>query len=129
MKQSNIIGSRKEYSVRKLEFDYDSVNDILYVYKKESHAYSNIMIGEFHLEVDKKGDVIGIEILKASELLKEYGISKKILDNIDGVDIRVVTKNNSTLIFLIIRALKQEKSATITMNNLESPIMKAVVEA
>lgn len=129
MKQLNITGSRKEYSIKNLRFNYDRLNDILYVYKKDSSAYSNVMIGEFHLEIDRKGEVVGIEILKASELLKEYGISRRILENIDGVDLRVVVKNNSMLVFLVIRALKQEKSATITMNNLESPVMAAIAEA
>lgn len=129
MRQSNIIGNRKEYSIKNLEFDYDKLNDLLYIYKKNSHAYSNVIIGEFHLELDKNKNVVGVEILKASELLKEYKMSRKFLDNIDSVEMRVVVRNNSLLVFITIHALKQERSAAITMNNLESPVMQAIAEA
>ncbi|MBD3313098.1 DUF2283 domain-containing protein [Candidatus Woesearchaeota archaeon] len=129
MKQPNITGSRKEYYIKKLEFDYDKSNDLLYICRKGSNIYSNVVVGEFHLEFSKDKKIVGIEVLKASEILGEYGIPKKILENIDKVELKIVVKGNSMLVFIIIHALNQEKSAAITMNNLESPIMKALVEA
>ncbi len=126
MKQLNITGNRKEYLIKGLSFNYDSSNDILYAYKDDSRPYSNVIIGEFHLEFDKSGSIVGIEILNASGLLGEYDISKKQLENISKIELKVVTRNNSLLIFIIIKALHQEKTAAITMNNLESPIMQAI---
>ena len=128
MKQLNITGTRnrQKYFLRNLRYDYDKKNDLLYVYKNNSNIYSNVIIGEFHLEFTRDGDIAGIEILNASELLKEYDIPKRILENIDKVDIKVINRKNSLLIFLIIHALNEERSATITMNNIESPIMKAI---
>jgi seryl-tRNA(Sec) selenium transferase len=87
------------------------------------------MIGEFHLEFNKNGEVIGVEILNASELLAEYDIPQKTLQNIEKTELKVVVRNNSLIVFLIIRSLNQEKSATITMNNIESPIMQAIASA
>lgn len=129
MRQLNIIRNRKEYTIRHLEFNYDKLNDLLYVYKKKSSVYSNVMIGEFHLEFSKDREVVGVEILKASELLGEYDIPKKFLENIENINIKVVVRNNSLLIFLIIHSLNKEKSAAITMNNLESPIMREIATA
>lgn len=129
MRRLNIIGNRKGYFIRNLKFRYDRLNDLFYAYKEDSSVYSNVMIGEFHLEFDKEGSIVGIEILKASDILGAYGIQKKLLENIDDASMKVVVKDSLLLVFLTIHALKQEKSAAITINNLESPIMKAVAEA
>ncbi len=129
MKRLNITGNRKEYSVKNLLFDYDKLNDLLYVYKKDSHVYSNVMIGEFHLEFNKSGELIGMEILNASDILADYGIPKRSLDNIQKIDLKTVVRNNSILVFVVIKALNHERSATVMMNNLESPIMHMIASA
>lgn len=128
MRRSSIIGNRR-YSISNLKYSYDSLNDLLYVYKEGSQVYSTVVVGEFHLEINKIKELVGLEILNASELLAEYDIPKRILKNIDNVEMKVVVRNNSFLVFLIIHALNQEKLATITMNNLESPIMQAIASA
>ncbi|MBS3127835.1 DUF2283 domain-containing protein [Candidatus Woesearchaeota archaeon] len=129
MKQSNTIRNRREYLIGNLKYDYDKLNDLLYVYKKDSNAYSTVMVGDFHLELNKQGELVGIEVLQASDILNEYGISKKILDNIEKIELKVVVNNNSMLIFLVINGLEQQRHATITMNNLESPIIQAIEAA
>lgn len=129
MKQSNITRNRKEQFIGNLEFNYDKLNDLLYVYKKNSNVYSNVMIGDFHLEFNRNNELVGIEVLNASEILGEYGIPLKILENIKKVDLKVITRGNSLLVFMIIDSMDQTKSATITMNNLEAPIMEAIAFA
>lgn len=129
MKRSNIIRNRKERIISKLKFYYDDLNDLLYAYKDNSSVYSNVMIGDFHLEFNKAGELVGIEILNASDILKEYDIPKKILENIEKVNLKVVSSGNSLLVFLMIYSMDQEKSATITMNNLETPLMEALASA
>lgn len=129
MKQLSITRNRKEYTIKRLNYNYDRLNDLLYVYKKDSNVYSTVIIGEFHLEFNKEGGIVGVEVLKASEILGEYDIPKKIIENIEKVELKVVVRDNSLLVFLVIHALNQEKSATIMMNNLESPIMHAIASA
>jgi uncharacterized protein YuzE len=129
MKQSNIIRNRKEKLIRNLKFHYDELNDLLYVYKENSAVYSNVVIGEFHLEFNKNKELVGIEILKASEILKEFGISETLLKNIQKVDLKAVTNNNSLLVFITIYSNGKHKSAAITMSNLESPVMRAIASA
>ncbi len=127
MNQLNTI--RKQSIIRNLKFSYDKRNDLLYVYKENTSVYSNVMVGDFHVEFSRKNDLVGIEILNASDILKEYDFSRKTLENIEDVSLKVVSRNNSLLIFLIIRSMNQEKSAAITMNNLEAPLMKAITSA
>ncbi len=129
MKQSSIIRNRKEVIIRNLAFGYDKLNDLLYIYKKDSYVYSNVMIGEFHLEFDKEMRLVGVEILNASEMLSEYGIPQKNLENIQEVELKAVVRNSSLLVFLMIRALDQKATAAITLNSLESPFMKIAASA
>ena len=126
MRQSNTTRSKREYTVKNLKFDYDKSNDLLYVYKEDSSVYANVIIGEFHIELDKEGNVVGVEVLNASELLSEYGVNKDLLVNMKKTELKIVVRNNSLLIFLMISSLIEEKSIPITMNDLESPIMRAM---
>ncbi len=129
MRQLNIIRNRKERLIRNLKFYYDELNDLLYIYKDNSTVYSNVMIGEFHLEFNKTKELVGVEILKASDILKEYDIPQEILKDIQKIDLKVVVTNNSLLVFIVVYSKDQQRSATITMNNLESPIMQAIASA
>lgn len=124
MKPLNIQGNRRQYLVKNLKFNYDSLNDLLYVYKPESNVYANVVIGEFHLEFDKNGEVVGLEVLKASEILSEYEVSEETLKNIEKINIKIVIRDNSLLMFLMIFALNEQKSIPVTMNSLKSPLMQ-----
>lgn len=126
MRQSNTIRNRKEYTVKNLKFDYDKFNDLLYIYKEDSSVYANIVIGEFHIDIDKEGNIVGVEVLNASELLNEYGVNKNLLINLKTVEMKVVVRDNSLLMFLMLGSLVEEKSIPITMNGFESPIMQAM---
>ncbi len=54
MKQLNTIRNRTESFIKNLKFHYDELNDLLYIYKDDSKVYSNVMVGEFHLEFKYK---------------------------------------------------------------------------
>lgn len=126
MKSSNITANRKEYFVKNIKHNYDKKNDLLYVYRENSKCYSNVVVGDFHIEFDKDGKVVGLEILKASEILEEYGISQGFLENSEGAELRAVLNNNSLLVFLSISSKNEKKSATITMNDVRSGIIEAI---
>ena len=55
MRLSNITRNRREYLIKKLKFNYDKDNDLFYTYKEDSQVYSNVMIGDFHIEFNKNG--------------------------------------------------------------------------
>ena len=126
MRLSNITRNRREYLVKKLKFNYDKENDLFYTYKEDSQVYSNVMIGDFHIEFNKNGEVIGVEVLNASDVFYEYQIPTAFLENIKEINIKIVIRNNLMLICLIINSMNQEKSAMITMNNVESAIMQEI---
>ncbi len=66
---------------------YDSVHDILFmhnVYKSDEKFKGNIDIGDFILDISTKGLIRGIEVLNATEHLKQFGITKKMLEDMEG---------------------------------------------
>ena len=87
-----------------------------------------LVVGDFHLEFDKDRELVGLEVLNASDVLGEYGISKSLLENIEKIELKTVVRNSSLIVFLSIKSLSFAKSAVITMNNFHSPIMQ-VIEA
>lgn len=61
--------------------NYDSESDILYIFAKEGEEENFIEIAPgINIEFDEKGEVIGIEIFNASEILKP--VSKTLYERI-----------------------------------------------
>lgn len=123
MKPTPTNGNRKEYMVKDLAFTYDALNDLFYAYQEDASVYSNRIVGEFHLELDQAGTVLGVEILHANEVLSEYGITLKMLQTLSHLTMKVVERNRSLIVFIAFQTPKEEKTATITS---ESPLTALV---
>jgi len=96
--------------------NYDAVNDLLYVYKKDTKVDHNESIGDIYLDISKTGEVIGIEILNASDILKEFGIQQKMLEHLTGAELKVVKNANAFLVVLTLHSENNEKSAMIALS-------------
>lgn len=104
---------------------YDEKNDILSIHKKfsdDEKFKGNIDIGKIILDVSNKERIRGIEIIDATEFLKEFNITRGILKNIEKADFRVVSNPNGIFIGLLIKAKNtpQEMPAKIAVP-LETP--------
>lgn len=64
--------------MKKLKINYDSQSDVVYLVVKKGYeeVHQEIAPGIF-VELDKKGDLIGIEILNASKNLGKFFASNK----------------------------------------------------
>jgi uncharacterized protein YuzE len=130
MKRLNTIENRKAYFIKNLEFTYDKLNDLLYTYKTDSNVYSTIMIGDFHVEMDKNNAIVGVEVLRAADVLSEYGVEKDILEHLQKIELKVVARNNSLIVFINMHGLNsEEREVAITMNNLEPALMQKMAIA
>src|SRR3989338_6115240 len=89
MKRPN---TSRAHSLSGLRFAYDKRNDLLYVYKPNAAVFSTVVLGEFHLEFSRSKDVVGLEVLRAAEVLAEYGISRALLEHIERAELRVVPR-------------------------------------
>jgi uncharacterized protein YuzE len=97
-------------------FDYDAENDSLFIYKK-SKIKGSVDIGDIIVDISIDGKVIGIEMLNASEMLKNLGIKgpKEILNNIKSVSIRAIYKTDSITVYYSIISKAKEVSSSIAV--------------
>ena len=75
MKQASITNKRKEQFLRNLKFNYDKKNDLLYIYNDKMRVYSNVIIGDFHIEFTKDKKIAAF--LPGGSRLRPLWLKKK----------------------------------------------------
>ena len=63
----------------RLDVDYDSDNDSLFLYDKRQKSLFSIEYGDFNLDINEHGEVIGLEFDGASKFFYELLKDKEIL--------------------------------------------------
>lgn len=81
-------------------WDYSEKSDILNIRKTGKKSVGGSELGDFTVDFDKDGSVIGIEIMNASEFFVQIEISKEQLINIKSAEIITQKRNSYTLIWL-----------------------------
>jgi len=94
------------------KMNFDAEEDILLL-SKNKKVKASIDIGDFIVDIDYKGFVVGIEILNASETL---GISMTSLKSLKKASMQVVYKPNYVLITLVMSLKNKEKDLTIPLS-------------
>ena len=56
--------------MKKFSIDYDDVNDSLFVYSPDVKSSGSVEMGNFVFDLDSVGNLVGMEILDASEFFK-----------------------------------------------------------
>src|SRR4030043_1154446 len=90
---------------------YDSEEDILSL-SKGIKVKASIDVGDFIIDIDHSGFIVGIEILDASHNL---GIKEGELKAIEQASMNVVYKPNSVLISLFMKFKEKEKEIAIPL--------------
>jgi uncharacterized protein YuzE len=93
------------------EIKYDGSEDILSFWKGESSQVS-IEIGDFIVDINSGGYVVGFEIINASENLD---INSEFLENIEEASMAVVYKPNYVYITLRVKLKGQNKDISIPL--------------
>lgn len=81
---------------------YDSENDVLYFNSGKS-VQDSLDIGDVFIEFSGDGEVVGMEVLNASETISELtekDFSQEDLSNVTDADIKILTKGNFAFITL-----------------------------
>ena len=109
---------KEEQKMNKQSFFYDQKNDILAIHKgfETNEGFKgNISIGKLILDVSTKGKIKGIEILDASEFLREFDIKKGILMDINSIDFNATKTPDSIVISLVIKSKNESIPAKIAV--------------
>ncbi len=92
-----------EQKTKQFTWDYNEKSDILNVRKINKKSDGNAELGDFTVDFDTKGNVIGIEIMNASEFLGQVGITKEELAKLNDAELTVTQKNNNMFVWMILR--------------------------
>jgi uncharacterized protein YuzE len=102
------------------EFSYDKFNDDLFIFDSISTSKGNIEIGNIILDLDSKKNIVGMQILNASDTIKiitneNISIIKKLLSNLVSCKIDIRKKNNFILINFILISNEKELSSSLSV--------------
>jgi len=85
-------------------WDYSERTDILNIRKSNKKIEGSAEIGDFTVDFDKQGNIIGIEIMNAADFLCQSGISKTDLAELKEAELNISHKNNNlTFIWIILK--------------------------
>ncbi|MFH1065316.1 MAG: DUF2283 domain-containing protein [Nanoarchaeota archaeon] len=110
--------------MQKFNFDYDGENDDLFIYSSHSKSKASVEIGDLTLDYNTKKELVAIEIMNASEMLKSSvkpGSSiKQALSGLVSCGMQVEPKNN----MLMIKIFMKSKASEIAPQVLYVPHIK-----
>ena len=112
----------------KFRFDYDAENDLLYLYNPAKKSKGSIEFGELIIDLEKKGEIVGLEILEASKYLSELTgrkITKTALKNLENASVSHSARNGTVMIKIMLKIEKEEILAPVAIQDMhyKSPIM------
>lgn len=71
------------------KWDYSEKSDILHIHRQNKKVEGSAELGDFTMDFDKNGNVIGVEINNVSEFLKQAGVSEEQLKGLKCAEIAV----------------------------------------
>ena len=110
--------------------DYDEENDILFIHRKDIKTKGSVEVmgGEIIIDFSKDKEVVGIEIMNASELLKNFDITKDVLSKVIAGGMKVSQQRNVLFLTIILKMPKNvEKEAILTVPSLTSKLSPVAV--
>lgn len=87
-------------------FMYDDFSDRLMIFSNDENekVKDNYVFGDFVISLTEGGKVVGLEIIGISEILRDYDVDPRILDNMKNVELKVIPRNGAIYIFFNIES-------------------------
>jgi len=103
-------------------FSYDKENDDLFVFNKESKSKGSIEIGDIILDFNNKRELVGIEMMNASSMIKDLtneNMIKDILGTLKKCSLHVIKKKNMLIIHLKLISQVKELRPILSVPQIE----------
>lgn len=112
----------------KFGFDYDYKYDSLFIHSIRRKSSESVDLGEIFIDLDKNGNVSGIEIIPASKCVSELAgrkITRQSLKKMSGASLTSTPKKGITIIRIVLGIEKQDVPAVMAIQNpkYKSPAM------
>jgi uncharacterized protein YuzE len=103
-----VAGTNKSFN-----WDYDEDSDILNIHRNRKKVAGSAELGDFTIDFDRDGTVVGVEILNASGFFRRIAISKDQLAGLQTAAFSITSKGTLTLIWVRIAAGDVEQTVPI----------------
>lgn len=111
---------------RKFEFSYDKENDDLFLFKPGGKSKGSIEFGNFVIDLDYQFNVVGVQILDATDFLAEASFTprgdiEQVLNELNECKVSSIQIRNMVIFkILLISKRKKETSVVIPLPNIRS---------
>ena len=105
----------------KFKSDYDLEEDLLYLYNENKKSRGGIEFGDLIIDLEGRGEIVGVEIFGASKYLSELTnkkITKGNLKKIQRAAFSFSIKRGIIVIKIVLPIDKEEVPATIAIQNM-----------
>ena len=104
-------------------WDYSERSDIFNIHKKGKAIKGSAELGDFTVDFDEEGNIMGIEIMNVSDFLQEAGISKADLSQLQEAEI-TVTPGRTNLMYIWIKLQLPQNVEKVL--SIPAPVMMVV---
>ncbi|NOQ37827.1 DUF2283 domain-containing protein [archaeon] len=106
--------------MKDFDFSYDKVNDDLFMYYPKSRSKGSVEIGNIILDYNAKKEIVAIQLLNASRLIKDMLVDEKIdmklfLASLTACKVNIKTDNSLTTIRFYLTTASKEIMPVLSM--------------
>ena len=104
--------------MQKFKFSFDKNQDDLFLYRSESKSKGSVEIGDIILDLNNKKEIVGLQIMKASNMLDDVSVRislneiKDVLKNLKECKVEIILKKNLVIIRIHLYGKMKEFSST-----------------
>ncbi len=111
--------------MQKFKFSYDRENDDLFIYNTKSKSKGSVELGDVIFDYNNKKELVGLQIMNASKIIKECVIKKntvlikEVLDNLKECKVNIKGKNKMLIITIYLSSKMNEVSPILTVPRIQ----------
>jgi len=113
--------------MQKFNFSYDRENDDLFLFSPGSKSKGSVEMGDLILDYNSKKELVGLQIMKASKMLREMTGGKsrdlvsEVLNNLKECKVDIRVKNNLLIVKVYLSSKANEISPVISVPSIREP--------
>ncbi|MCK5234761.1 MAG: DUF2283 domain-containing protein [Candidatus Aenigmarchaeota archaeon] len=109
--------------MKDFDFSYDKVNDDLFMYYPKSKSKGSVEIGNIIIDYNAKKEIVAIQLLNASRIIKDMLVDEKIdmkqfLVNLKNCKVSIKTDNSLTIMKFYLTGDSKKIMPVISMPNM-----------
>lgn len=105
---------------KECRFSYSDLDDSLIISCKEENenVKERFKLGNFIFNLTRRGKIVGVQILNASEVLPEYNINPEVLNELRKINLLLAQKDGCLIMALVLIFRNNQAKISMPLMNL-----------